>query len=99
MASEKIGEDKIRFKTSWPNEGILDSVANTHLFLAWTAFGDGRLAIHLQCLAHADTQGPFGTIGDNRRSDSSEPIDRQQGSPICFEPLRQITRINVVMWS
>jgi hypothetical protein len=34
-----------------------------------------RQACHT--LAHADTQGPFGTIGDNRRS---EPIDRQRDS-------------------
>jgi hypothetical protein len=69
MASEKIGEDKIRFKPSWPNGGILDSVANTHLFLAWTACGDGRLAIHLQCLAQC-TCRYAGSIWDHWRSSS-----------------------------
>ncbi len=34
-----------------------------------------RQACHT--LAHADTQGPFGNIGDNRRY---EPIDRQRDS-------------------
>ncbi len=55
MASEKIGkigvkEDRFyisRFDPKHPgqiNQGIIDSVANTHLFLAWTACGEGRLA-------------------------------------------------------
>ncbi len=43
------------------------SGANTHLFPAWTACGDGRLA-------HAGKQDPVGTIGDMRHS---EPIDRE----------------------
>ena len=45
-------------------------MAKTDLFLAWTACGDGRLAIQLR-------MGPFGTFGDNRRF---ERIDRQQKS-------------------
>ena len=57
MASEKIGKIPVRkerfyfkeFDSKYPgqiNQGSIDSVANTHLFLACTARGEGRLAGH-----------------------------------------------------
>ncbi len=92
MASEKISEHKIRFKTSRPNQGTLDSVVNTHLYLAWTACGDGRLAMHLRMLIRRVHLGPLAIIVVPNELTVN-------GTPNRFEPTNQITRINFVSWS